>query len=211
VVKVWLCSTLIYPYYCLLPPHQTEGFQFLWCVDILLANARITREGNDATGYRVRVAGFTNDAMIALVTRRSGVYRIVSLDGDLTMVGPEVLRRIEANDFAGAKQWLDWAREEQSLQGGDDPLAGPEFPRFWTRGDDANLDNMTMAAISLMVHSSAIAEHVAYLESARAKASEKNQTKLDLALAAAYGQIHDWNHMPRDSWRQIPRPIRLCT
>jgi len=46
-----------------------------------------------------------------------------------------------------------------------------------------------------MVQSSAIAEHVAYLQEAREKASEKNQAKLDLALAAAYGQIHDWTHL----------------
>ena len=174
---------------------EKEGLTGSTVVDIILANTRITSEGSDATGYRIRVAGFSQSPEIALVTRRSGAYHVVSFDGDLAMVGPEVLRRIKANDLPGAKQWLDWGREEQSMQGGDDPLGGPIFPRFWTRGDGADADKMTLAAVSLMVHSSAIAEHVAYLQAARAKAAEKDQGKLDVALAAAYAQIHDWSRM----------------
>jgi tetratricopeptide (TPR) repeat protein len=54
---------------------------------------------------------------------------------------------------------------------------------------------MTLAAISLMLHRPAIAEHVAYLQAEHAKASEKDKTKLDLALAAAYRQLQDWSHL----------------
>jgi len=111
------------------------------------------------------------------------------------MVGPEVLHRLDINDFAGARQWLDWAREEQTLRGGDDPLGGPIFPRFWTRGDDPNPDRMKLAAISLMVNSSAIRGHVQYLRAAREKAPEKDRTKLDLALPEVYLKLEDWGRL----------------
>ena len=46
----------------------------------------------------------------------------------------EMLDRIQAGDLKGAKALLDWLREDQHLEGGDDPLGGPVFPRFWTKG-----------------------------------------------------------------------------
>jgi hypothetical protein len=54
----------------------------------------------------------------------------------------EMLDRIQAGDLRGAKALLDWMREDVHLEGGDDPLGGPVFPRFWTKGEapDARTD-----------------------------------------------------------------------
>jgi tetratricopeptide (TPR) repeat protein len=160
--------------------------------DIVVSNLKMTTEGNDASGYRIRVFGMSEKPQVALVARRPAGYRIVAFGGDLKMVGPEVLRRLEAHDLKGAKQWLDWAREEQALQGGDDPLAGPVFPRFWARGDDPDPGKMKLAAIALMANSSAVRGHVEDLRAARAKAPEGDQTKLDLALMVTSFKLENW-------------------
>jgi transglutaminase-like putative cysteine protease/Flp pilus assembly protein TadD len=161
-------------------------------VDIVVSNLKLTSDGTDSSGYRIRVFGMSDKPQAALVARRPAGYRIVAFGGDVRMVGPEVLRRLDANDLKGAKQWLDWAREEQVLQGGDDPLAGPVFPRFWTRGDEPNPDKMRLAAVALILNSAAIQEHIGDLKAARAKASEADQTKLDLALASASWKLKNW-------------------
>jgi hypothetical protein len=163
---------------------QKEGVPGEVGVDIVVSNLKLTSDGNDSSGYRIRVFGMSDKPQAALVARRPAGYRIVAFGGDVRMVGPEVLRRLDANDLKGAKQWLDWAREEQVLQGGDDPLAGPVLPRFWTRGDEPNPDKMRLAAVALMLNSAAIQGHVKDLKAARARAAEADQTKLDLALAA---------------------------
>jgi len=102
------------------------------------------------------------------------------------------LCRIDADDLAGAKQLLDWAWEEESLRGGDDPLGGPVFPRFWTRGDDPDPSHMRLAAVALTVHSFAIRGNLEYLQAARNKAADKDRTNLDLALAEAYFKLDEW-------------------
>jgi len=174
---------------------EKEGIAGTTAADIVLSNLKISTEGSDATGYRIRISGLSERPQVALVARRADGYRIVAFGGEVEMVGPEVLHRLDINDFAGARQWLDWAREEQTLRGGDDPLGGPIFPRFWTRGDDPNPDRMKLAAISLMVNSSAIRGHVQYLRAAREKAPEKDRTKLDLALAEVYLKLEDWGRL----------------
>jgi hypothetical protein len=63
----------------------------------------------------------------------------------------EMLDRIKAGDLKGAKALLDWMREDQHLEGGDDPLGGPVFPRFWIKGEAADARKMKLAAAAIMV------------------------------------------------------------
>ena len=62
-----------------------------------------------------------------------------------------MLDRIQAGDLKGAKVLLDWLREDQHLEGGDDPLGGPVFPRFWIKGEAADARKMKLAAAAILV------------------------------------------------------------
>ena len=78
----------------------------LWVAqDMTLAKSRDVRhiEGDDTTGYRIRVLSSTNDARVALISRRNGRYMMVGMTNYVSMVGDEVLRRVAANDWKGAK------------------------------------------------------------------------------------------------------------
>jgi tetratricopeptide (TPR) repeat protein len=88
----------------------------------------------------------------------------------------------------GAKVLLDWLREDLHLEGGDDPLGGPVFPRFWTKGQVADARKMKLAAASIMVGTKAtVTEGVAMLEEAQKDAvSEREKTNIMLALALGY-------------------------
>jgi|HubBroStandDraft_1064217.scaffolds.fasta_scaffold00030_14 predicted Zn-dependent protease len=165
--------------------------------DLILSNLQMSVEGDEQSGFRIRAAGLGDKPQTMLVARGPSGYRIEALDNDVDMVGAEVLRRLDAKDFKSAKTWLDWAREEVTLNSGDDPLYGLAFPRFWTRGDDPDPKKMRLAAMALLVNSSAIGDYIPELKSAQAQAHAQNNeaedTKLDLLLTHAAQQVRDWN------------------
>ena len=161
--------------------------------DMVLSNQQMTVEGGEQSGFRIRARGLGDQPQTMLVARRPDGYRIVALDNDVAMVGEEVLRRLTAKDLKGAKGWLDWAREDVTLNSGDDPLRGAVFPRFWTRGDDADPKMMRLAALALLADSSAIGEYIDEVKSAQAQARESDATRLDLLLAHAASKLRDWN------------------
>jgi tetratricopeptide (TPR) repeat protein/transglutaminase-like putative cysteine protease len=169
-----------------------EGLSPATARDYLVSNLQISMEGDDKTGYRIRARGLGDKPQTMLVVRGPDGYRIVAMDSDAAMAGKEVLRRLSAGDLKNAKLWLDWVREQQTLTSGDDPLGGAAFPRFWTRGDDANAARMRLAALALLVDSSAIAAYIEELKSDRAQATPADQTRLDLLLAQAASKTKNW-------------------
>jgi tetratricopeptide (TPR) repeat protein len=98
----------------------------------------------------------------------------------------ETLDRAEAGDLAGARQWLDWAREILGPVGGDDPLGRPVFPRFWTKGSEAGVEQIRLAAAVLLADSGgpAAKRGEEILRKARAEATEERRIR-DLTLALA--------------------------
>jgi tetratricopeptide (TPR) repeat protein len=160
--------------------------------DYVVSNLQISVEGDDKTGYRMRARGFGEKPQTMFVTRGPDGYRIAATDNDTAMAGKEVLRRLAAGDLKNAKLWLDWVREGQTLASGDDQLAGAVFPRFWTRGDDADAERMRLAALALLAESSAITAYLDELKAARAKTNATDATRLDLLLAHAARKTKDW-------------------
>jgi tetratricopeptide (TPR) repeat protein len=157
-------------------------------LDILLEAFDPKLEGNDQTGYRakVQIPGGTNST--SYVVKEDGHYKLLDGDEKPNSIALEMLDRIKAGDLAGAKVLLDWLREDQHLEGGDDPLGGPVFPRFWTKGEAADARKMKLAAAALMVSTkSTVAQGVTLLEEGRKQATgEREKTNILLALAAGY-------------------------
>jgi tetratricopeptide (TPR) repeat protein len=145
-------------------------------------------EGDDATGYRlkVQIPGGTN--MTFFVVKEDGAYKLLDTAQEPNNIGWELLERIQAGDTHGAKVLLDWLREDVHLEGGDDPLGGPIFPRFWTRGAAPDVNRMTLAAASLLVGARSTADRgIAILEPAlKAATTERERQNIEIALCVGY-------------------------
>jgi tetratricopeptide (TPR) repeat protein len=78
------------------------------------------------------------------------------------------------------------------LEGGDDPLGGPVFPRFWTKGEAsgeaAGARKMKLAAAAIMVSTKpTVAQGVAILETGlKDAAGDRERTNIEIALAEGY-------------------------
>jgi len=155
---------------------------------LMLATVDPKGEGNDATGYREKVQIPGGASLTYFVAKEDGVYKLLDSAERPNAIALEILDRIKAGDLAGAKALLDWLREESHLEGGDDPLGGPVFPRFWTKGQSADARRMKLAAASILVGTKpTVTEGVALLEEARKNAiSEREKTNILLALGSGY-------------------------
>jgi tetratricopeptide (TPR) repeat protein len=157
-------------------------------IDIRLQQVDPKIEGNDATGYRVKVQIPGGRNLTFFVVKEDGQYKLLDSDDRPNAIALEMLDRIKAGDLGGAKVLLDWLREDLHLEGGDDPFGGPVFPRFWVKGQAADARKMKLAAASILVSSKpTAAEGVTLLEEARKDAAgEREQTNILVALAEGY-------------------------
>jgi tetratricopeptide (TPR) repeat protein len=163
-------------------------------VDIVLQAFDPKAEGNDATGYREKVQIPGGTTMTAFVVKENGEYKLLDTNDKPNSIALEMLDRIKSGDLQGAKVLLDWLREDVHLEGGDDPLGGPVFPRFWTKGQAADARKMQLAAASILVATKpTAAQGVVLLQAAQKDAvSEREKTNILLALVEGYSLLDNF-------------------
>jgi len=160
--------------------------------DLLFSNVRVNVEGDDAAGYRVRLRA-AGESQSFYVVREDGAYRILTVAPLMAPVALMALERIEANDFAGARRWLDWARLEVKASNAEDPLDGPAFARAWTVGVEADLPRARLATALLLADCSLGERALPLLLAAQqAVISPSDRLSLDLALGKAYLELNRW-------------------
>jgi tetratricopeptide (TPR) repeat protein/transglutaminase-like putative cysteine protease len=157
-------------------------------LDILAEAFEPKGEGSDATGYREKVSVPGGANMTMFVVKEDGQYKLLDTTEKPNSIGLEILDRVASGDLKGAKQLLDWLREDAHLAGGDDPLGGPVFPRFWTKGAAPDARRMKLAAAAILVGTKpTVAAGIPILEDGRKSAtSDLEKTNILLALAAGY-------------------------
>jgi tetratricopeptide (TPR) repeat protein len=162
-------------------------------IDIALARAQPKAQGNDVTGYKVTLWGSADYKSARYVVKEDGHYRLLGTSRDDAGVGLEALDRIAANDLAGARVLLDWLREDRHLAGGDDPLSGPAFPRFWAKGKDADTASMKLAAASILTgDKQTAAQGLPVMEAARESArNDAEKVNILLALLSGYNSLDE--------------------
>jgi len=160
-------------------------------IDISLTRAQPRAQGDDATGYKITLWPSTDSKSAIYVVKADGHYKVLATSRLPAAIGSEVLDRIAANNLAGARGLLDWLREDQHLAGGDDPLSGATFPRVWTKGKDADLTTMKLAAASILtVYKETAAQGLAVLEPARGSArNDVEKTNILLAVLEGYARL----------------------
>jgi transglutaminase-like putative cysteine protease/tetratricopeptide (TPR) repeat protein len=163
--------------------------------DLSLTRAQPKVQGNDATGYKVTLWGSASYKSSIYVVKEEGHYKVLATSRFDTSVGLEVLDRIAADNLAGARELLDWVREDWHLAGGDDPLSGAAFPRLWTKGRDADAGRMRLAAASAMtVDEDTAAQGLPILEAARDSArNDTEKVGILLALLLGYTTVKDYD------------------
>jgi transglutaminase-like putative cysteine protease len=183
-------------------------------VDLALTRAQPHEKGNDSIGYKIAIWPSTDYKLAVYVVKEGGAYKVLGTSQDGYPLGLEVLDRLDAGNVAGARALLDWLREDQHLSGGDDPMTGAAFPRFWTKGRDADPSAMRLAAAAILVASKATAQRgISILEAARAtaKGEIENQSIL-LALLDGYDNLDDYQKaldIATELARQVPESARV--
>lgn len=157
-------------------------------LDILAQAFEPKAEGDDTTGYRLKVQVPRGSNMTFFVVKEDGAYKLLDTSTEPNAVAYEMLQRIDAGDLHGAKVLLDWLREDSHLAGGDDPLGGPVFPRFWTKGAAPDANRMKLAAASILVGSRPTADMgLAILEPAlKTATTERERQNIQIALCVGY-------------------------
>jgi predicted Zn-dependent protease len=191
-----------------------NGYPIDVMLDIVMQTLETKVEGDDAKGYRVRliVTGKTNNSLY--IVKEDGKYKILDSSEKPNSVGLEALKRAAANNLAGAAVLLDWVREDEHLAGGDDPLTGAIFPRFWTKGKPASADQMKLAAAAMLVESKpTAAQGIVVFEAAKDSAKSDNEkTNFALALLTGYMTLEKYEKaavIADDLAKQFPESTSL--
>lgn len=182
-------------------PTKVGGLTRELALDFALSVVPYSLDGDDAKGYRIKVQGSNQGGAIEevyYVVKENNEFRISILDGFRSSYGIEALRQLSAGNLPGARATLDKIREQLHLGGGDDPLDGHPFARFWTRGQEGSPDDIRHAAAALMSFDKEDSESVAILRKGRAKATdEATRLRFDVTLALAYSLRRNWkDHEP---------------
>jgi tetratricopeptide (TPR) repeat protein len=162
--------------------------------DIVIGANQYSVQGSDATGYNVTVQPLGREPHHFFVVKEGGALKFLTDDSADRDIGTEVLELLAQNRNDDARQWLDWARDTVNRSGGDDPLAGPLLPRFWTIGDKPDPIRMKLAAASMMPGTPDPAGDIRpllpFLRDCRSHATTPDdQTSCDLLLATSLASV----------------------
>ena len=165
-------------------------------LDVIVSNTKLSAEGDDDSGYRITMDNLGAKLRQFFVTRENGSYLVVT-DGDTPAeAGNQALYLLQQGRDKEAQSLLNWMRERVHKGGGDDPLSGPIFPRFWTQGDAADAKAMKLAACALAVSDPAIKDQLPEIREAWQKAAtEDARLNLELLLANGYLTAQDGPHL----------------
>lgn len=176
------------------------GLPLTVVADMAVSNMRYTIEGDDSVGYKITLESPGAAAQDVYIIKDGGRYKVAGFSGTgpsvMEQLAPLALRDIEQENLAGARKWLDRAREHISASGGDDPLAGQPFPYFWAEGQDADVATARTAALVLLSSKELKGRYFAELTAAQAGAKTAiGRGRITMVLAYAREAQEQWAEM----------------
>lgn len=162
--------------------------------DLSFGTMRVQSDGNDKTGYRLRLRGENGINMPTLfVVRQNGGYIIKASTFMVDTVGATVMTFADSGDLETAHTWLNWLREDVQAGGGDDPLRGMPFASLWPKDNAAtSADEIRTAAASLMLRKGDDKSVPILLAMREKSTNDRTKSWIDVALSAAYANRKDW-------------------
>ncbi|HUP63278.1 MAG TPA: DUF3857 domain-containing protein [Thermoanaerobaculia bacterium] len=176
---------------------RKQGLPLEFYADVGLGAMQVTQDGDDATGYRIRlrtpaVSGTREETLF--VVREGDEYKISGTRRSPALIGFSVLRLLDAGKTDVARQWLNWTREDFPAGGGDDPLATTPFSKYWPKNKpSASVEEMRVAAAMLMPSKELGDRALPILTAAREKASsDEERLRIDHAIAITHTLREDY-------------------
>ena len=161
-------------------------------LDLLTGNMTLTAQGSDEKGYVVSRQNPGAQAQQFFVSRDEGKYLVVTDGTNPAEAGNEVLYLLRAGRDAEARSLLNWMRDRIHLGGGDDPLSGPLFPRFWAIDQQGDPATMRRAAVALLAGTQGIKPFLPEIRTAwKNAARDEDKLKLGLLLGVGYWHVSD--------------------
>lgn len=163
-------------------------------VDMALSLMELRVEGDAKRGFRVQSrlpfeSASGSGVESWFIVRVGPELRLVGTGYDYGVLGQEAMRRVEAGDLEGARQWLDWARDAMPSTM-PEQQAGANFLRLWKKGAAAGKDELKVAAASLMAFGQQAVRAIPYLSLARERAATDAERRgFDRDLLAAYYRL----------------------
>lgn len=176
-------------------PKSFDGYSDDVVLDWLLSGFHYSVDGSDKVGYRVRVRRGTvqNTAFIA---REDDEWKLLELGHGVGPAGVAALAALDRGDLDGARQWIDWGRDEMEVRSNEDPLSGPVFPRIWHKGQTADRSMLEQVAAVMVSGSRWSARSISILDRAVANAgNEELRINLQLALCSALVKVQQWRQL----------------
>jgi len=162
--------------------------------DLSFGTMRIQSDGNDKSGYRLRLRGENGVNMPTLfVVRQSNSYVIRASTFQADTVGAAVMAFADVGELENARIWLNWLREDVQAGGGDDPLRGIPFASLWPKDNAAaNADEIRIAAASLMLRKGDDKGMMTLLAMRDKAPNDHAKSWIDVALSAGYANRKEW-------------------
>ncbi len=158
-------------------------------VDMALSLMEVRVDGDAKRGYRIQSrlpfeGSATGESWF--VVRSGNEYRLLGTGYHYAAVGQEAMRRADSGDVEGARQWLDWARDTLPATM-PETEGGANFLRLWKKGSAQGVDEVRVAAASLMAFGKQAVRAIPYLSLAREKAvTDAERRGFDRDLMTAY-------------------------
>ncbi|MBF5041869.1 DUF3857 domain-containing protein [Aggregicoccus sp. 17bor-14] len=173
---------------------QSGGLPARVAMEVGLSIMELKSDGDARTGVRVRMPKMTGGEgeQAFFLVKEGAAWRVRAVAPSLGSLGTEALTRLDAGDVAGARQWLDWAREQvPQVVAENQPYA--HFARLWPRGSETPREpaRMRVAAAALASHGSKSPQLRTFLEQERARATSDSERELfdrDIAFASLVSQ-----------------------
>jgi tetratricopeptide (TPR) repeat protein/transglutaminase-like putative cysteine protease len=164
---------------------RARGFSILQVADWMSVTA-VQSEGDDETGYRVRVS----DRPTMYVVKQADGYRLVAPGPQQVNVGQMALRCLEHGNPEMAKRWLDWIVEEQKSGGGPvDRFEGAPVASLWPGiyRDNPQNKSISVAIAAVMAERLPPPVMLSMLQEERTRSPSPLQSlQIDRALVRAY-------------------------
>jgi transglutaminase-like putative cysteine protease len=164
--------------------------------DIALSLLEWSKEGDDASAYRLRYAfPFVKDAVVVHALPTDAGWRLVSGGPEFVVLAAQARRMVDAGKLPAARRLLAFAKQGAPRDG--DPSPGAVLAALWTHGDAAGADELRLAATAI-AGASGDAALAKTLEDARAREQDPaRRGALGWALVAAHSKAERWEALLR--------------
>jgi tetratricopeptide (TPR) repeat protein len=159
--------------------------------DLTLSLVEPVVEGEEATGYRVRIPPTFGNAGPQLWYLHPEQSSLRLLGPGAPDVGRLALSALEAGEEEKARTWLDWAADEMPAPGTRDNVESDPFTVLWKKGKAGDARTLRRAAASLAVRGPRCAAAIKILEEARREEGIDKTRSFILNRALATGYLSE--------------------